>query len=124
VHYSKLKISADAERQLRWTRNRTGITPALLCRYALLASLEDGPLGNVPPPDQDGSEFNAYTLTGEYTELLFEMLRFVEQADGAELTDEELMTRLRGHIHRGVGGLSVRVKSAADLFRVDAGLRV
>ena len=44
-------------------KQRTGLTPNLLCRIALMMSLEEGPLGNIPLPNEDGSEFNAYTLT-------------------------------------------------------------
>jgi DNA sulfur modification protein DndE len=118
MHYSKLKISSDASSKLRSMRQRTGITPNLLCRYALMSSLEDGALGNVPPPNQDGQEFNAYTLTGELTELFLALVRFVEDTDAKKpLTDEQVLSRLRGHIHRGVGGLAVRVKSPSDLFR-------
>lgn len=118
MHYSKLKISSDASSKLRSMRQRTGITPNLLCRYALMSSLEDGALGSVPPPNQDGQEFNAYTLTGELTELFLALVRFVEDIDAKRpLTDEQVLSRLRGHIHRGVGSLAVRVKSPSDLFR-------
>lgn len=120
MRYSKLRISADATSKLRSMRQRIGLTPNLLCRYALVASLEDGPLGNTPPPDQEGQEFNAYTLTGELTELLVSLLQEVEDTNpSAPLSDEELLIRMRSHIHRGVGALSVRIKSPADLFRQD-----
>lgn len=116
MHYSKLKISKDATSKLRSIKQKTHITPNLLCRYALMQSLEDGPLGDIPLPDQDGQEFNAYTLTGELTELLLALVRSVEERDGQPaLSDEALMARVRGHIHRGVGSLSVRVKSPSDL---------
>ena len=116
MHYSKLRISKDATSRLRSIKQKTHITPNLLCRYALMQSLEDGPLGDIPLPDQDGQEFNAYTLTGELTELLLALVRSVEERDGQPaLSDEVLMARVRGHIHRGVGSLSVRVKSPADL---------
>ena len=65
VHYSKLKISADATSKLRSLRQRTTLTPNLLCRIAIMTSLEEGPLESMPIPDEDGSEFNAYTLTGD-----------------------------------------------------------
>lgn len=85
-----------------------------------MSSLEDGPLGNVPPPDQDGQEFNSYTLMGELQELFVALLREVEDADPANpLSDEDLLVRLRGHIHRGVGALAVRIKSPADFFGRD-----
>ena len=118
MHYSKLRISADATRKLRFLRQRTGLTPNLLCRIALMLSLEDGPVGNVPPPDEEGSEFNSYTLTGEHGALYIALTRWVEEREGAEpnLPDDELLARFRGHIHRGVGTLSVRAKSAVDLL--------
>jgi DNA sulfur modification protein DndE len=121
VHYSKLKISKDATSRLRSIKQKTHITPNLLCRYALMQSLEDGPLGDIPLPDQDGQEFNAYTLTGELTELLLALVRSVEERAGEPaLSDDALMARVRGHIHRGVGSLSVRVKSPSDLVMLAA----
>jgi DNA sulfur modification protein DndE len=117
VHYSKLKISKDATSRLRSLKQKTLMTPNLLCRYALMKSLEDGPLGDVPLPDQDGQEFNAYTLTGELTELLLALVRSVEEQSSQEsLVDDEVMARVRGHIHRGIGMLSVRVRAPADLL--------
>jgi DNA sulfur modification protein DndE len=120
VHYSKLRISADATSKLRSIRQKTGVTPNLLCRIALATSLEEGPLGAAPLPDEEGSEFNAYTLTGEYGALFAGLLRWVEEgpAPAAPLADSELLARLRGHIHRGVGTLSVRAKSPADILRL------
>jgi len=117
MHYSKLRISKDATSRLRSLKQRTHITPNLLCRYALMQSLEDGPLGDIPQPDQEGQEFNAYTLTGELTELLLALVRSVEEQAGRRaLANDEVMARVRGHIHRGIGLLSVRVKSPADLL--------
>src|SRR5262249_31670116 len=120
MHYSKLKISSDATSKLRALRQRTGLTPNLLCRLAIMASLEEGPLGSLPVPDEEGSEFNAYTLTGEYGALFAGLLRWVEenQSTEQEIDNDNLLTRLRGHIHRGVGTLSVRIKSPADVLRL------
>lgn len=120
VHYSKLRISSDATSKLRALRARTGMTPNLLCRMAIMLSLEEGPLGTAPIPDEDGSEFNAYTLTGEYSALIAALLRWVEEGAALEgpLENDALITRLRGHIHRGVGALSVRSKSPADILRL------
>jgi len=85
-----------------------------------MTSLETGPLGAAPLPDEDGSEFNAYTLTGEYEALFAALLRWVEEGPSPEtpLEDEVLLARLRGHIHRGVGTLSVRAKSPGDILRL------
>lgn len=120
MHYSKLKISSDATSKLRFLRNRTGLTPNLLCRFALMLSLEEGPLGNMPAPDEEGSEFNAYTLTGEYGGLFAALIRWVEEGENPErpLDNNTLLARLRGHIHRGVGTLSVRARSTSDLLHL------
>lgn len=120
MHYSKLKISSDATSKLRSLRQRTGITPNLLCRMAIMISLEEGPLGGAAIPDEDGSEFNAYTLTGEYGALIAALLRWVEEGHTGEveLPNDVLLDRLRGHIHRGVGTLAVRAKSPTDLLRL------
>lgn len=119
MHYSKLKISLDATSKLRSLRQRTGLTPNLLCRIAIMTSLEQGPLGGAQVPDDDGSEFNAYTLTGEYGALFAALLRWVEEGPKPEtlLDNEELIARFRGHIHRGVGTLSVRAKTPTDILR-------
>ena len=120
MHYSKLKISGDATSKLRTLRQRTGITPNLLCRMAIMTSLEEGALGGAAVPDEDGSEFNAYTLTGEYGALFAALLRWVEEGQSPKtpLNNEELLDRLRGHIHRGVGSLLVRAKSPVDILRL------
>jgi DNA sulfur modification protein DndE len=120
MHYSKLRISSDATSKLRSLRQRTGITPNLLCRMAIMVSLEDGPLGGASIPDEEGSEFNAYTLTGEYSALIAALLRWVEEGPSGqvELDNDVLLDRLRGHIHRGVGTLAVRAKSPTDLLRL------
>jgi DNA sulfur modification protein DndE len=120
MHYSKLRISADATSKLRTLKQRVSVTPNLLCRYALVMSLEEGPIGNTPIPDDEGQEFNAYTLTGDQTQLYLAAISFVEDPDGRrKLSDERIIELLRSHIHRGIGSLGVRLKSAADLFRFD-----
>ena len=118
MQYSKLRISEAATSRLRSIRQRTGVTPNLLCRAAIMLSLEEGPVTSLAP-DEQGQEFNAYTLTGEYTGLIGELIRFVEEeAEESKLSDHELVKLMCAHIHRGVGTLAVRAKSAADLGRL------
>ena len=120
MQYSKLRISADATSRLRSLRQRTGVTPNLLCRMALMTSLEEGPLASAPIPDEEGSEFNSYTLTGEYGALFGALTRWVEEGPSpkAPLSNEKLLALLRAHIHRGVRTLSVRAKSPRDILRL------
>src|ERR1700761_7682927 len=86
MRFTKLKISADATSRLRSLRQRTGLTPNLLCRMAIMLSLEEGPVGPGTVTDEGPQEFNAYTLTGEYHAMIAAMLRLVEEGDaGAKL---------------------------------------
>lgn len=87
-----------------------------------MMSLEDGPIGRSRAPDEDGMEFNAYTLTGEYTQMFGVLIRFREDlaSKKSKLTDDELVTLMQAHIHRGVRLLAVRCKSAADIARLAA----
>jgi DNA sulfur modification protein DndE len=85
-----------------------------------MSSLEEGPVGEAQHPDEEGSEFNAYTLTGEYGTLISAFIRWVEEGESPKrpLDNVELINRLRGHIHRGVRTLSVRLKTPADVLRL------
>ena len=84
-----------------------------------MLSLDEGPLNGVTAPDEEGTEFNAYTLTGAYEDAFFALLRFVEEdPEGPALPDGELMIRLRAHIHRGLGTLLVRAKGPLEIARL------
>lgn len=122
MKYTKLNASLDATSRLRSLQQRTGLTPNLLCRIAAMMSLEEGPVGTIRAPDDKGKEFNSYTLTGELTGILGAMVRFVEEDEGRgePLANDELVLRFAAHIHRGVGLLSVRAKSPAELVRLAA----
>lgn len=121
MRFNKLKISADATSRLRSLRQRTGLTPNLLCRAAIMLSLEEGPVGAGARPDENGQEFNAYTLTGDFNGLIAALLRYVEEVEpglSEPLESDDLVDRLRAHIHRGVATLAVRAKAPADLTRL------
>ena len=122
MRYTKLNVSTDATSRLRSLQQRTGLTPNLLCRIAAMMSLEEGPVGTIRAPDDKGREFNSYTLTRELNGVFGAMVRFVEEDEGRgePLPNDELVLRFAAHIHRGVGLLSVRAKSPADIVRLAA----
>jgi|SRR6187402_246132 len=115
--FNKLHVSADVSSRLRSLRQRTGLTPNLLCRLGLVLSLEDGAVGDTVEPDEDGQEFNAYTLMGDHEATFHALLRLVEDMDGA-LGDDILLKRLKAHLHRGIASLSVRVRSPLDVAQL------
>lgn len=117
MHYTKLKISSEATSKLRTLKQRTGLTPNLLCRMALMYSLEEGVIEeNTPLPNEDGSEFNAYTLTGEHTDIFISLIYLVENKPDCTLNNKELIDMIRTHIDRGISSIFIRVKSSSDLI--------
>lgn len=84
---------------------------------ALMCSLEEGAIeGSIPLPNEDGSEFNAYTLTGENTDLFLALLKFVEKEELVNLNQKDIHDKLRTHLHRGIAFLFVRVKTEIKLL--------
>jgi len=115
MHVSKLRISSDSTGKLRVLAQKAGLTPNLLCRMAMMVSFEVGPLNQMRSDLEDGQEFNAYTLFGPYQPIFLDMLRYVEmKGRGEELSDDDLLERLKHHIDRGVRQLAVRIKTPVD----------
>lgn len=119
MSFNKLRVSTDASSRLRSLRQRTGLTPNLLCRLGLMLSLEEGPVGSAAAPDDEGQEFNAYTLMGDHEALISALLRLVEDEEGA-LGEDILLARLKAHLHRGVARLAVRTRSPLDVAQLIA----
>ena len=88
----------------------------------MAVSFELGPIGPVSDKVEEGQEFNAYTLFGADQPVYTTMLRMLEEEAGTPPVDEaDLAARLRAHINRGVGQLSVRIKTPSDVARLLAG---
>ncbi|WP_282158729.1 DNA sulfur modification protein DndE [Shimia thalassica] len=122
MHISKFRISQAATGQVRIVAQKAGLTPNLVCRMAMLVSFEAGPVSGTSSESQDGQEFNAYTLFGDFQPIFLDMLRFVEfGSNPADVDDSVLLDRLRLHIDRGIRQLSVRIKSPADAAELLAG---
>ena len=110
----KVFLSADNTQKVRTLKGRTGLTPNILCRFALALSLRDP---GVPDPasfPNDGMEFNRYTLLGAHEVLILSLLRQRCLQDGLD-PDEELAEQLRAHINRGVSILYPRLRSLSDI---------
>ena len=110
----KIFLSADNTQKVRTLKGRTGLTPNILCRFALALSLHDP---GVPDPTafpNDGMEFNRYTLLGTHEVMILSLLRQRCLQDGLD-PDEELAEQLRAHINRGVSILYPRLRSLSDI---------
>ena len=122
MHINKFRISSTATAQVRIISQRSGLTPNLVSRMAMLSSFETGPIPGSSDSADEGQEFNAYTLFGDFQPLFIDLLRYVEFGlEVSEPDDSDLLERLRLHIDRGVRQLSVRLKSPADAAELIAG---
>lgn len=64
---NRIKFSQKATDKLRYMKTRTGLTPNILARIAIMLTLkEKGSLSNAGVSDSDGQELNNSVLFGEH----------------------------------------------------------
>jgi DNA sulfur modification protein DndE len=112
---NRIYVGEEVDLRLRNLKARTGLTPNLLCRLGLCLSLAEP---GIPDPQlyADGQvrEFNRYTLTGQWDQFFFALLR--ERLVEDELDPEaDLETQFKAHLSRGVLLLYQRLKKIEDL---------
>ena len=110
----KIFLSAENTQKVRTLKGRTGLTPNILCRFALALSLRDPGVPDADAFPNDGMEFNRYTLLGVHEVLILSLLRQRCLQDGLD-PEEELPEQLRAHINRGVSILYARLRSLSDI---------
>ena len=115
----KIFLSADNTQKVRTLKGRTGLTPNILCRFALSLSLRDPGTPDPAAFPNDGMEFNRYTLFGPHEVILVALLRQRCVQDGLD-PDLDLPEQLHAHINRGVGILYPRLRSISDLGKMVA----
>lgn len=114
MQLNKIHVSHDATVRLRQLKGRTGLTPNLLARLGFCLSLNDPSIPNAATYEDDGQEFNRYTLTGEWDPMFVALLKERCRMDGLDL-DSDLEEQFRAHLNRGVFQLFNRVKDLSDL---------
>ena len=115
---NRIHLSEDSRHKLSILKGRTGLLPNVLCRLGLSLSLVDP---SIPRPENyptDGSEFNRYTLMGEWDPLIVALLKERCAADGLPLDDKSLGEQFRAHLNRGVELLYIRVRGLSDLVEL------
>lgn len=115
---NRIHVSEDSRHKLSLLKGRTGLLPNVLCRMGLSLSLTEP---GIPRPEDyptDGSEFNRYTLMGEWDPLIVALLKERCAADGLALDNEGLIKQFRAHLNRGVMLLYARVRSLTDLEKL------
>jgi DNA sulfur modification protein DndE len=110
----KIQLDEASTQILKTMKSRTGLTHQYLCRLSFCLSLSEPGHPDPDSYDEQGIEFNRYTLTGEWDRLFVAYLRewlAHEEPDGAR--NESAW--FRAHINRGLTLLQRRVRSLADV---------
>jgi len=108
----RMRISKGATDNLKMLKGRTGLTPNIVCRMALLMSLEDGPRGGGKVQELIGSEFNGPTLFGEFGQLFEALIRQVH----GDLDPKACAQIIASHIDDGLSQLR-KSRSLGDLLQ-------
>ena len=115
MSFTRIKLSKESTKRLSLLKGKTGLTPNILSRIAFCLSLNEYGLPNTALYDEDGKEFNRYTLTGEWDILFISLLKEQLIKDGIN-TSTDLLPYFKAHLNRGVSTLYNRVRSLADLY--------
>jgi len=114
MSFNRIRISKSATVRLSMLKGRTGLTPNILCRIGLCLSLSDPSIPDPQRFDENGQEFNRYTLTGEWDTFFIALLKERLLKDGLDL-DKNLLPQFRAHLNRGAITLFDKVKDLGDL---------
>ncbi len=113
MSFSRVRVSTEATNRLKILKGRTGLTPNVLCRIAFALSLNEPGIPN-KVGDEQGQEFNRFTLTGEWDQLVMALLKERLVRDGLD-PEGDLLPHFRAHLDRGIPLVYSRVKSLVDL---------
>lgn len=115
--FNRIRISKEATNKLRMLKARTGVTPNLLCRMALCYSLNNERISNLVPSDEEGQEFNRFTLTGEYDSYFVALVKERCIQDGLD-PEKEFINQFKRHLNHGIMVISVRIKDLPDMINL------
>jgi DNA sulfur modification protein DndE len=111
----RVTLSAGTTSVLRSLTSKTGLSPNVLARFAMLISFEDR-----DPPAVDAGKpaltINRTTLFGELEPFLMSAYALASKTAGGPNAGKELAN----HIARGAAFLNVRVQNLTDLLALVA----
>ncbi|RJQ15957.1 DNA sulfur modification protein DndE [Candidatus Woesearchaeota archaeon] len=114
VKFNRIKISTDATARLKVLKGRTGLTPNILARIALCYSLNTQRITNIVKPDEEGQEFNRYTLTGEYDAYFVALVKERCLQDGLD-PEKNFIEQFKIHLNNGIMAIYSRINDISDL---------
>mgnify|MGYP001573234045 FL=1 len=111
--FNRIRISKEAAGYLKVLKGRTGLTPNILCRIALCFSLNSPQIPNTITYDEDGLEFNRFTLLGEWDNLFIALIKQRCVQDGLD-PEKDLITQFKAHLNNGISLIYPRIKYLGD----------
>ena len=114
------RLSEKAKTQLTKLKAKTGITQwNILCRWAFCLSLKEETI----PPNEDiatnsNIEMTWKTFGGERQDLYYALLKQRLIIDGIDLSEKNVVTYFKLHLHRGISYLSLKVNSIESLVEL------
>ncbi len=118
MQLNRIHISEDSRNKLRILKGRTGLLPNVLSRIGLMLSLAEENEPELDADTSDGSEFNRYTLMGEWDPLIVALLEERGTANGMCENNDTLVKYFRAHLNRGVRLLYARVKRLGEIVNL------
>ena len=115
MQLNRVHISEDSRNKLSILKGRTGLLPNALSRIGLMLSLAETSEPELDADTTDGSEFNRFTLMGEWDPLIVALLEERGAANELSEGNDVLVKYFRAHLNRGVRLLYNRVKKLEDL---------
>lgn len=117
MSFNRIRISKSATVRLSMLKGRIGLTPNILCRIGLCLSLSDPSIPDPQRFDENGQEFNRYTLTGEWDAFFISLLKERLLHDGLD-PNKDLLAQFRAHLNRGAIALFDKVKDLGDFYEL------
>ena len=114
MKFSRLKLSGKSQNLLGRLKNRTGLTPNIVARFALCISIKEKSAPIIAQYDKEGSEIEPSVLFGEYEDLCLGLMKNRLRKDGLSYSELNEMTRC--HINRGVIALAPRIQNIGDFY--------
>ncbi|MBT4352520.1 DNA sulfur modification protein DndE [archaeon] len=113
--FNRIRISSDSTIKLRTLKTRTGLTPNLLCRIGLCYSLNKGPTPKgITEIDEEGQEFNRYTLTGQFDIYIIALIKQRCLIDEIN-PKSSFIEQFKLHLNNGIQLMYGRVRSLMDI---------
>ena len=115
MQLNRVHISEDSRNKLSILKGRTGLLPNVLSRIGLMLSLTEPSEPELNVDLTNGSEFNRFTLMGEWDPLIVALLEEQGITNERSTNNQILVRYFRAHLNRGVRLLYGRVKKITDL---------